>query len=151
MTTADVAELAVLGEDDCIALLMTRCLGRIGVNAEHYPLVFCVNYAMDGDVVIIRAHSGTLLDNANHANVCFEVDEIDDHTRSGWTVLVRGLAERVTDHHRADLIERTKSSGVLPWAPGEHGEWLRLIPHQITGRRIVPGHLPPPFPDAAYL
>ena len=66
-------------------------------------------------------------------------------------MLVRGLAEEVTAAHRAELIERTRASGVQPWAPGEHGHWLRLIPHAITGRRIVPGELPPAFEGAGWL
>jgi hypothetical protein len=80
-----------------------------------------------------------------------QIDSIDEATRSGWSVWIRALAEEVTPEHRAELVERTNSSGVTPWAPGEHGSWLRLIPHAISGRRIVPGELPPPFPDAAYL
>ena len=78
---------------------------------------------------------------ADHANVTFEVDYIDQQTRSGWSVLVRGLAEGVTSEHRDELVERTKASGVQPWAPGHHGHWMRLISHSISGRRIVPGEL----------
>jgi len=37
---------------------------------------------------------------------------------------------------------------VEPWAPGEHGSWLRLIAHEVTGRRIVPGELPGVDPRA---
>jgi len=66
-------------------------------------------------------------------------------------VLVRGLAEEVTSEHRTELIERTKVSGVEPWAPGDHGHWMRLIPQVISGRRIVPGELPPAFEPGAYL
>ncbi len=57
---------------------------------------------------------------------------------------MRGLAEEVTSEHRDELIERTKASGVEPWAPGHRGHWIRLIPHAISGRRIVPGELPAP-------
>jgi hypothetical protein len=70
---------------------------------------------------------------------------------TGWSVLVRGLAEEVTSEHRTELIERTKASGVEPWAPGDHGHWIRLIPQEISGRRIVPGELPPAFEPGAYL
>jgi nitroimidazol reductase NimA-like FMN-containing flavoprotein (pyridoxamine 5'-phosphate oxidase superfamily) len=133
---------------ECEELLASQEVGRLGVNAEHYPLIFCVNYALDGRTVVIRTHPGAKLANANHANVTFEVDEIDSRTRSGWSVLIRGLAEEVTAAHRSDLIERTRASGAQPWAPGEYGHWLRIIPQQITGRRIVPGELPPPFPEA---
>lgn len=145
------AEMQVLSGDECRALLATRQIGRLGVNAEHHPMIFVVNYALDGDVVIIRTHPGTKLSAAQHANVSFQVDDIDEHSRSGWSVLMLALAEELTDEHRSDLVARSHAASVTPWAPGEHGHWLRLIPHKLTGRRIVPGHLPPPFPDTAYL
>jgi uncharacterized protein len=149
--TADGSEatMQVLDGDECHRLLATQEIGRLGVNAEHYPLIFPVNYGLDNGVLVIRTHTGTMLTAADHANVTFEVDEVDRRTRTGWSVLVRGLAEEVTGAHRSELIRRTKASGVTPWAPGEYGHWLRVIPHHITGRRIVPGHLPPAFGEAA--
>jgi nitroimidazol reductase NimA-like FMN-containing flavoprotein (pyridoxamine 5'-phosphate oxidase superfamily) len=143
-------ELQVLNDEDCYRLLATQQIGRLGVNAEHYPLIFPVNYALDqADVIVIRTAAGTKLAAANRANVTFEVDEIDQRTRSGWSVLVRGLAEEVTSEHRTELIERTQTTGVEPWAPGDRGHWMRLIPHEISGRRIVPGELPPAFEPGA--
>jgi hypothetical protein len=144
-------QLLELSADECYRLLRTQQIGRLGVNATHYPLIFPVNYALDRDVIVMRMAAGTKLAAADHANVSFEVDEIDQRTRSGWSVLVRGLAEEVTSAHRAELIARTEATGVTPWAPGEHGHWMRLIPQAISGRRIVPGQLPPAFEDAGYL
>ena len=137
--------------DECYRLLRTQQVGRLGVNAEHYPLIFPVNYGMDGDTIVIRTSPGTKLTAASHANVTFEVDEIDQYARSGWSVLVRGLAEEVTEAHGPELVQRTHDVGVRPWAPGEHGHWLRLIPHHVTGRRVVPGELPPAVDPRAYL
>jgi hypothetical protein len=111
----------------------------VGVNAEHYPLIFPVNYALDRGVIVIRTHPGTMLSAAGHANVTFEVDEVDRRTRSGWSVLVRGLAEEVTSAHREELIERTRASGAQPWAPGEHGRWMRIIPQASAGGGSCPG------------
>jgi nitroimidazol reductase NimA-like FMN-containing flavoprotein (pyridoxamine 5'-phosphate oxidase superfamily) len=143
--------MQVLSDDECYRLLRTQQIGRLGVNAAHYPLIYPVNYAPDRSVIVMRMAEGTKLAAADHANVTFEVDEIDQQTRSGWSVLVRGLAEEVTSAHRAELIARTEATDVTPWAPGEHGHWMRLIPQAISGRRIVPGQLPPPFEDAGYL
>jgi nitroimidazol reductase NimA-like FMN-containing flavoprotein (pyridoxamine 5'-phosphate oxidase superfamily) len=137
--------------DECHRLLATQEIGRLAVNAEHHPLVFPVNYAMDGTTVVIRTSPGTKLAAADHAAVTFEVDEIDRRTRSGWSVLVRGVAEEVGPEHREDLVARTHATGLQPWAPGEHGRWLRLIPTSVTGRRIVPGELPPAVDPRAYL
>ena len=142
--------LVELDGEECYRLLATHEIGRLGVNAEHYPLIFPVNYALDRGVLVIRTHPGTKLTAAGQANVSFEVDEIDRRTRTGWSVLVRGLAEELTSAHGAELIERTRRSGVQPWAPGEHGRWMRIIPQGISGRRIVPGELPPPFEPGAY-
>jgi hypothetical protein len=97
---------------------------------------------MDGTTVVIRTHAGTILRVAEHANVTFEVDDIDRRTRTGWSVLVRGQAEEVGEGHRVELVARTQATGVEPWAPGDKGHWLRIIPHEISGRRIVPGELP---------
>jgi uncharacterized protein len=144
------AVMQELDADECYRLLATQRIGRLGVNAEHYPLIYPVNFGLDRDVIVIRTAAGTKLAAADHANVTFQVDEIDQRTRSGWTVLVRGLAEEVAGEHRAELVERTRAAGVEPWAPGEHGRWLRLIPQHISGRRIVPGQLPPAFEDGSY-
>jgi len=140
-----------LSADECYRLLGTHEVGRLGVNAEHYPLVIPVNYGLDGTTIVIRTHPGTVLRAASHANVTFEVDDIDRRTRSGWSVLARGLAEEVGDGHHEDLVARTHAAGTAPGAPGHHGSWLRLIVHHVTGRRIVPGELPPAIDPRAYL
>lgn len=145
------AEMHVLDTEECYRLLSTQRIGRLGVNAEHYPLIFPVNYGLDRGVIVLRMNLGTKLTAADHANVTFEVDGIDERTRSGWSVLIRGLAEEVTEAHGIDLVEHTTATGVVPWAPDGHGHWLRLIPHAITGRQIVPGKLPPIFDAGAYL
>ena len=141
----------MLTADECYALLATQEIGRLGVNAEHHPLIFPVNFGLDGTTVVIRTQEGTKLAAAEHANVSFEVDEIDRRTRSGWSVLVRGQAERLVGRHGGEVILRTLARGVQPWAPGEYGIWLRLIPHAISGRAIIPGELPPAVDPRAYL
>ncbi len=152
MSDAEAAsDLRQLSTVDCYRLLGSHSIGRLGVNAEGYPLIFPVNYAMDGDVVVFRTNAGLKLTAADHANVAFEVDDIDPIRRTGWSVLVRGLAEEITSEHRDDLVERTRAAGVEPWAPGDRGHWVRIIPHLVTGRTIVPGELPPAFEAHGYL
>jgi nitroimidazol reductase NimA-like FMN-containing flavoprotein (pyridoxamine 5'-phosphate oxidase superfamily) len=151
MTTSHDRRLQTLSAEECDRLLGTQQIGRLGVIAEHYPLIFPVSYARDRQIIVLRMDEGTKLAAANHANVTFEVDQIDQRDRTGWSVLVRGLAEEVTSSYGAELIERTRAAGTDPWAPGEHGHWMRLIPHAISGRRIVPGTLPPVYEPGAYL
>lgn len=147
----DGAALEEIPEDECYRLIATQEVGRLGVNAQDYPLIFPVNFAMDGRRVVIRTDPGTKLAAAEHAHVTFEVDSIDQEHRSGWSVLVRGRAEEATGADRAGLIERLHAAHVQPWAPGEHGHWLWLVPEHVTGRRVVPGALPPAVDPRAYL
>jgi nitroimidazol reductase NimA-like FMN-containing flavoprotein (pyridoxamine 5'-phosphate oxidase superfamily) len=149
--TAADPTMHVLSTEECYRLLATQEVGRIGLNAEDHPLIFPVNYVLDDTTLVIRTAAGTILGAAENAHVAFEVDEIDRRTRSGWSVLVRGRAEDVAPEHRAPLLERAQAAGVEPWAPGEHGHWLRIIPYEVTGRRIVPGQLPFPMDPRAYL
>ena len=132
---ADV-ELATLSSAQCVRLMAGSTVGRLGLIVDGYPLIVPVNFALDRDVVCVRTHSGSLVARADHANVSFEIDELHPADRTGWSVLVRGLAELVTPAHDADLADRTRSSGASPWAPGEKNSWLRIIPHGISGRRI---------------
>jgi len=132
----DTVEMAALSSADCYRQLAGATVGRLGLIVESYPLVVPVNYALDRDVVCVRTHPGSLVARADHANVSFEVDELHAIDRTGWSVLIRGLAELVTPGHDGDLTDRTRSSGATPWAPGEKNSWLRIIPHGISGRRI---------------
>ena len=141
-------EMHAIPTDECYELLGTHEFGRIGVVSDNYPLILPVNYRLDGTTVVIRTHAGTILQAAEHANVTFEVDEIDRSSRSGWSVLVRASAEEVGSEHRDELVARTQQTGLEPWAPGAKDHWIRLITHEITGRRIVPSELPALDPRA---
>ena len=135
-STDSTVEMAALPSVECYRLLAGATVGRLGLIVDGYPLVIPVNYALDRDVVCVRTHADSLVAGADHANVSFEVDELHPADRTGWSVLIRGLAELVTPAHDADLADRTRSSGATPWAPGDKNSWLRIIPHGISGRRI---------------
>jgi nucleotide-binding universal stress UspA family protein/nitroimidazol reductase NimA-like FMN-containing flavoprotein (pyridoxamine 5'-phosphate oxidase superfamily) len=141
--------LRALPAPECFRLLATQEVGRLATEAGDFPLVIPVNHGMDGTSVVIRMHPGTTLAAVLGANVSFEVDEIDRRTRSGWSVLVRGRAQVVSDEERDELV--TRANALMPWAPGEHGTWVRIVVEHITGRRIVPGDLPPAVDPRAYL
>jgi nitroimidazol reductase NimA-like FMN-containing flavoprotein (pyridoxamine 5'-phosphate oxidase superfamily) len=142
--------LQVLDAEDCYALLATQRVGRLILNGQPYPLLFPVNYAMDGGTVVFQTRRGTKLAEADHANVAFEIDGVDEGAKSGWDVVVVGLAEAVTEDHRGELIARTKASGVQSWAEWDDATWVRIIPQGVSGRRVVGGPTPA-FEPAGYL
>ncbi|HWD44944.1 MAG TPA: pyridoxamine 5'-phosphate oxidase family protein, partial [Actinomycetota bacterium] len=67
-------------------------------------------------------------------------DAVDEATRTGWSVVVRGTLAEITD---ATHLERLRALPLYPWAPGEKSRYLRVQPRKITGRRIkLPDELP---------
>lgn len=139
MTSKNEATFSELSTPECLQLLAGEVVGRIGVVVDGYPLIVPVNYALDGDTVVIRTQHGTVVSRAAGAKVGFEVDGTDADTKSGWSILIRGEGRALTIDDQNDLIERTKATGVTPWAPGERHLWIRIEPVEITGRRIHPG------------
>ena len=147
----DSGGLDDLGESECWRLLATQPVGRVAVIVGHYPLVFPVNYALDGETIVFGTGTGTKLHAIQSSNVTFEVDEIDVVHRAGWSVLVRGAADEVGPPQKPRLAEMVQAAGASPWAAGERSHLVRIVPYQITGRRIRPEELPDPFDSRRYL
>jgi uncharacterized protein len=128
----------VLDEAECRRLLAGQEVGRVAfVGADGFPVVLPVNYVVDGDVVALRTESGAKADHLPLHRVAFEVDGLERWNESGWSVLVQGYGQEVTDavgERFADLRRR----GLATWAPGQRDRWLTIDIHRISGRRIVP-------------
>lgn len=126
--------IEVLDRDACLQLLAEDEVGRLGVITAGTPRIFPVNYALDGDAVVLLTADGTKLRDGMRAPACFEVDDFDREARQGWSVLVVGHLEEVTELDRD--WERLRALPIEPWANFPKDHLLRLVPHQITGRRI---------------
>lgn len=127
--------LEVLSDEECQRLLEGGVVGRVGVTVSAIPEILPVNYKLlDGDIVF-RTGRGTKLHSATSgAPIAFEVDEADPVTLSGWSVLIVGFTEEVTDPE--DIAH---ALAILPdgWVPHEHENVIRLTPSRISGRRIL--------------
>ena len=85
--------------DECLRLLAGTTVGRVALTRKALPVILPVNYAMDGDTVVIRTRPGSLLASSRERGVvvAFEVDELDRETCSGWSVLLTGTLREITD------------------------------------------------------
>ena len=128
MTTSfdDLRTLEALDEVECRYLMRWEVVGRVAFVDEHEaPTVLPVNYVVDGDDLLIRTEP-ELAARLLGRPVGFQVDRIDEFRRIGWSVLVRGTAEPA---ERPDVEIQT-------WAPGDRPVLLRIVPTEITGRRL---------------
>lgn len=118
----------------CWELLSGEAVGRVGVLVDSAPEIYPVNYAVDGETIVFRTDPGTKLRAVDRSpSVCFEVDRVDPEERSGWSVLVKGRAVELTS--AANLVTASE----LPlhfWTSGDKSHWVRIVPGEVTGRRI---------------
>ncbi|MEO5678263.1 MAG: pyridoxamine 5'-phosphate oxidase family protein [Acidimicrobiales bacterium] len=130
---SDLGGPGVLTEEKCLARLAANQLGRVGVVMGGQPLVFPVNYVLDGRTIVFRTGAGTILGGASFAMVAFEIDGSDPVRRSGWSVMVQGMGHDITDA-ADELSQHLQTIEVFPWAPGSKPRLLRIDPRVITGR-----------------
>jgi len=126
--------LELLTEEQCLQLLGTAGVGRIGVSIAALPVILPVNYCVHQGALFFRTAEGTKLHAASDRTVvAFEVDEIDPIEHSGWSVLVIGRAEPASE---AGLRDGSGSLPVTAWAPGQRDRLIKISIEMISGRRI---------------
>ncbi|HXY42956.1 MAG TPA: pyridoxamine 5'-phosphate oxidase family protein, partial [Acidimicrobiales bacterium] len=123
---------------DCRELLAGEQIGRLGVIVDGRPEIFPVNYGLDGDGIVFRTNQGRKMLGLP-GDVVFEVDRIDLKERSGWSVIVHGRAEDISQFDSPRLRERAGT----PWT-GPKDILVRISPTLVTGRRV---HAVPASPE----
>jgi nitroimidazol reductase NimA-like FMN-containing flavoprotein (pyridoxamine 5'-phosphate oxidase superfamily) len=127
--------LETLSADECRARLAAGRIGRVVFVDGRGPVALPVNYRVfEGDVVFRTAAISSLLGSSYVDRVGFEVDDVDEERRVGWSVLVTGRVRLVDDPAELRALQEL---GVTPWAEGPRTQYLRLAVRNITGRRLV--------------
>ena len=133
--------LEVLDRGECLRLVATATLGRLAVTSGSLPTVFPVNFLLDHDQILVKTGRGTKLDAATqNAVVAFEVDDFDPLYHSGWSVVVTGVSREVDDPGE---LAGLRSAPLVRWAPRGHGRIVAISTELVSGRRLVPGLVPP--------
>jgi nitroimidazol reductase NimA-like FMN-containing flavoprotein (pyridoxamine 5'-phosphate oxidase superfamily) len=134
VTTCSLVEL---DRRECLDLFGRAGIGRVVLSVEAIPVALPVNTAvLDGDVVF-ATDEGSKLDAALRGNVVsIEADGVDRLYHTGWSVIVTGVAELLTD---PGDIERARRLSLHAWAPGPHHFLVRIPSTVVSGRRIAWG------------
>lgn len=124
----------VLEPEECLRLLDSARVGRLGFTSPSGPQILPVNHTLlDGAIVFRTDLYSAIADATRGSEVAFEADELDDRMQSGWSVLAVGEAQHVEDPaETADLFRRMGE----PWAPGSRPLVTRIVPLRVTGRRF---------------
>ena len=134
MYSTDHAGLEILPFEECLQLLASVPVGRVGFIADGELVILPVNHVVDGPNVAFRTAHGSKLAAADGQNLAtFEADHYNEQTQSGWSVVVTGRAEVV--EAEAD-VQRLTRRGLHPWAAAvQHPYWIRIRPTSVSGRQ----------------
>lgn len=135
MGTVDMRTwLQHLSPPECWRLLSLHPVGRLGILVDSAPEIYPVNHAVDGRSIVFRTDSGSKLRGLDRSpSVCYQADGLNLGDRTGWSVLVKGRAVELTDPAE---VRRAASLPLRFWAPGHKDHWIRVVPREVTGRRI---------------
>jgi uncharacterized protein len=135
--STDHAGLEILPFDECLRLLASVPVGRVGFIADGELVILPVNHVVDGHDVAFRTARGSKLSAAEGQNLAtFEADHYNEQTRSGWSVVMTGRAEVVDAE--AD-VQRLARRGLHPWVTAvQRPFWIRIRPTSVSGRQ-TPG------------
>ncbi len=125
-----------LDVDECLRRLESHPthVGRIVFVDQGYPIALPVNYRVHRGTVVFRTDPGSkLMACAMGEKVAFEVDDVDERWREGWSVLLQGVAREVTDPGQLLALAQT---GLEAWA-GAESHTIELEWHRITGRELI--------------
>lgn len=116
-------------------LLSTVFIGRVAWSASGDDLkIVLVNFMLDGDSIVFRTSGGGKLDAIQHGvPLTFEVDDVEPALHVGWSVVLSGRAEVVTDREQVRRLEQLAGA---PWVALTEPVFVRLPLYKISGRRL---------------
>jgi len=136
MSFTSEPDLEVLDQVECLRLLGSTRVGRVGFVSGGRPRVFPVNYAASSAAeIVFRTTEHSILTDVAGEPVGLEIDGYDEGRSTGWSVCVQGLAREIT-HADDAQARRLRDLPVNTWAPGRRDRWFVVVCEEITGRRI---------------
>lgn len=118
--------------DECWTRLSGQDVGRIALTtATGHPAVLPVIYSVAEGAIVYRTAQQALPAAKRGTEVAFEVDRFDASLSAGWSVLLLGIVEHVTDSDEVRALAQDAHPD--PWADGTDDLWIRIVPSNVTG------------------
>ncbi len=127
---AQYGHLTRLDTAECRLLLASRSFGRVGWNSAAGVQILPVSYGIVDDLIVIRTQAGSpLAELVRPLEVSFQVDDLDDETSTGWSVLVHGTS--------GASVSALPPNMPSPWARGDRPTVTGSAGDHYAGRSIA--------------
>jgi nitroimidazol reductase NimA-like FMN-containing flavoprotein (pyridoxamine 5'-phosphate oxidase superfamily) len=134
--STDRRGLRVLSYDECVLLLRTAVVGRLGFIHHSEPEILPVTLGMDGTAPVFRTTWGSKFDAVHGLGlVVLEIDALNPALGRAWSVVVKGTA---SVEYSDAVIARLESLGIPSWLRDDTETfWIRVLPESVTGRELT--------------
>jgi len=120
-----------LSGDECRQLVRSRAVGRVAWASGSGVQVLPVSYTVTGERIAFATSPDSVMRAfLEPIDVAFEVDDVEEATATGWSVVVRGRASGHLDA-APDGIQQPRA-----WVPGDHRLTVVIEPASYTGRAV---------------
>ena len=132
----DERTLLELSRADGLRLIASVPVGRLVFTQHALPAIRPVNHIVEDDMLVIGLTAGSSIAASARGGivVAYEADSLDVTERSGWSVVVVGVARLETD---ATTVLRYRDQ-LQPWLSGAMADILTISSELVTGYRLVP-------------
>ncbi len=134
----DERTLLELPRRQSLELLASVPVGRLVFTHQALPAIRPVNHLVAGELIVIGLTAGSAIAESTGRGgtvVAYEADSLDPADRSGWTVIVVGVARLETAASRV-LDYRTR---LRPWlGGGAMTDIITISAEIVTGYRLAP-------------
>lgn len=119
-------EVVELDRDEAMRLLASVDHGRVVFTRAALPAIRPVNHLVKVSVAVRSSADAGVV-------VAYEADDLDPRRRTGWSVVVTGLATEVSDPEQVARYQRL----LHPWVNMAMDTVVAIEPEIVTGIRIV--------------
>ncbi len=129
-------QLNTLSRDECLRMLRTGYVGRVGYVEQGRPVIVTVNFAVTRDGTVgLWSGEGRKLEAARAGEpLCLQADGVDGDYKTGWCVNVTGVAD-VLEGEAARAA--AKPLMLRPWVRDvERSSLIMIRPDLVEGRRL---------------
>jgi hypothetical protein len=124
-----------LGSPECLRLLGTRPVGRLGFTDRALPAIRPTHFVMRDEHLVLATLNDRKVVTADRGDVvAFEVEDYDPDTREGWWVSTVGRAGLITDPAEIDALDRM---GFTPWSGHPDRHYIAVQISALHGRRLI--------------
>jgi nitroimidazol reductase NimA-like FMN-containing flavoprotein (pyridoxamine 5'-phosphate oxidase superfamily) len=129
--------LRELKYEECLQLLADNVVGRVAFCTPNGPEILPVNYMVDNGTIVFRTSPYAVIGTHGvSGRAAFQIDNFDESTQTGWSVLAAGSTELVEGSF--EVARFLANGGPRPWAAGSRPMFIRLRWRDLTGRRVGP-------------